>query len=44
MDFESIGKGFIDFLQLDAKSFPLMVLEAKIQAVMDRVLGVCKRE
>ena len=28
-DFEKTGKGFIDFLLLDAKGFPLLVLEAK---------------
>jgi len=28
-DFEKTGKGFIDFLLLDARGFPLMVLEAK---------------
>jgi type I restriction enzyme R subunit len=28
-DFEKTGKGFIDFLLLDAKGFPLIVLEAK---------------
>ncbi len=28
-DFEQSSKGFIDFLLLDAKGFPLMVLEAK---------------
>ena len=28
-NFEKIGKGFIDFLLLDAKGFPLLVLEAK---------------
>lgn len=28
-NFEKIGKGFIDFLLLDAKGFPLIVLEAK---------------
>lgn len=28
-DFEKIGKGFVDFLLLDSKSFPLIVLEAK---------------
>ena len=30
-DFEKTGKGFIDFLLLDAKSFPLLVLEAKCE-------------
>src|SRR3990172_6923012 len=28
-DFEKAGRGFIDFLLLDAKGFPLIVLEAK---------------
>jgi type I restriction enzyme R subunit len=28
-DFEKANKGFIDFLLLDAKGFPLIVLEAK---------------
>jgi type I restriction enzyme R subunit len=28
-NFEKIGKGFIDFLLLDARGFPLIVLEAK---------------
>ena len=28
-NFEKAGKGFIDFLLLDAKGFPLIVLEAK---------------
>ena len=28
-NFEKTGKGFIDFLLLDAKGFPLIVLEAK---------------
>ncbi len=28
-DFEKAGRGFIDFLLLDAKGFPLLVLEAK---------------
>src|SRR5664280_3223073 len=28
-DFDKTGKGFIDFLLLDAKGFPLIVLEAK---------------
>ena len=30
-NFEKIGKGFIDFLLLDAKGFPLLVLEAKAE-------------
>jgi type I restriction enzyme R subunit len=30
-DFEKTSKGFIDFLLLDAKSFPLIVLEAKAE-------------
>jgi len=30
-DFERSGKGFVDFLMLDAKGFPLMVLEAKAE-------------
>lgn len=30
-DFERVGKGFIDFLLLDAKGFPLLVLEAKAE-------------
>ena len=30
-DFEKTGKGFIDFLLLDAKGFPLIVLEAKAE-------------
>jgi type I restriction enzyme R subunit len=28
-DFETIGHGFIDFLRLDDKGFPWVVLEAK---------------
>lgn len=28
-DFEKTGKGFVDFLLLDDKGFPLVVLEAK---------------
>jgi len=31
-DFESSTKGFIDFLLLDAKGFPLVVLEAKAES------------
>jgi type I restriction enzyme R subunit len=31
-DFESNGKGFIDFLLLDAQGFPLVVLEAKAES------------
>jgi type I restriction enzyme R subunit len=31
-NFERTGKGFIDFLLLDAKGFPLIVLEAKAEA------------
>src|SRR3990167_1299895 len=30
-DFEKSGKGFVDFLLLDAKGFPLIVLEAKAE-------------
>ena len=30
-NFEKTGKGFIDFLLLDAKGFPLLVLEAKAE-------------
>jgi type I restriction enzyme R subunit len=30
-DFEKIGKGFIDFLLLDANGFPFVVLEAKAE-------------
>ena len=30
-NFEKIGKGFVDFLLLDAKGFPLVVLEAKAE-------------
>ena len=30
-DFEKIGKGFIDFLLLDAKGFPFIILEAKAE-------------
>lgn len=30
-DFETTSKGFIDFLLLDEKGFPLMVLEAKAE-------------
>jgi type I restriction enzyme R subunit len=30
-NFERIGKGFIDFLLLDARGFPLIVLEAKAE-------------
>ena len=28
-DFEKAGKGYVDFLLLDARGFPLVVLEAK---------------
>ena len=28
-DFEKVGNGFIDFLLLDSRGFPLVVLEAK---------------
>jgi type I restriction enzyme, R subunit len=31
-DFEKITKGFVDFLLLDAKGFPLLVLEAKAES------------
>jgi len=31
-DFEKTGKGFVDFLLLDAKGFPLIVLEAKAES------------
>jgi len=31
-DFESVGKGHVDFLLLDEKGFPLIVLEAKSEA------------
>lgn len=31
-DFESTGKGFIDFLLLDERGFPLVVLEAKAES------------
>ncbi len=30
-NFEKAGKGFVDFLLLDAKGFPLLVLEAKAE-------------
>lgn len=30
-DFERTAKGFVDFLRLDAKGFPLIVLEAKAE-------------
>lgn len=30
-DFEKIGKGFIDFLLLDSKDYPFVVLEAKAE-------------
>lgn len=30
-NFEKVGKGFVDFLLLDAKGFPLIVLEAKAE-------------
>jgi len=30
-NFEKTGKGFVDFLLLDAKGFPLIVLEAKAE-------------
>lgn len=29
-DFERTGKGFVDFLMLDARGFPLIVLESEI--------------
>ena len=31
-NFEKIERGFVDFLLLDAKGFPLLVLEAKAEA------------
>ena len=31
-DFESSGKGFVDFLLLDDQGFPLVVLEAKAES------------
>jgi type I restriction enzyme R subunit len=31
-DFEKVDKGFVDFLLLDARGFPLIVLEAKAEA------------
>ncbi|NLF01321.1 MAG: DEAD/DEAH box helicase family protein [Anaerolineales bacterium] len=31
VDFEKVGRGFVDFLLLDAKGFPLIVLEAKAE-------------
>ena len=30
-DFEKVGKGFVDFLLLDVRGFPLLVLEAKAE-------------
>lgn len=30
-NFEKTGRGFVDFLLLDAKGFPLLVLEAKAE-------------
>lgn len=30
-DFEKVGRGFVDFLLLDARGFPLVVLEAKAE-------------
>lgn len=30
-DFEQVGRGFVDFLLLDARGFPLLVLEAKAE-------------
>ena len=30
-NFEKTGKGFVDFLLLDAKGFPLLVLEARAE-------------
>lgn len=30
-DFEKTSKGFVDFLLLDARGFPLIVLEAKAE-------------
>ena len=30
-DFEKAGKGFVDFLLLDDRGFPLVVLEAQIR-------------
>jgi len=31
VDFETVSNGFVDFLLLDAKGFPLIVLEAKAE-------------
>ncbi|HSV73485.1 MAG TPA: hypothetical protein VLH79_06975, partial [Chthonomonadales bacterium] len=31
-DFEKAGRGFVDFLLLDARGFPLIVLEAKAES------------
>jgi type I restriction enzyme R subunit len=36
-NFESVGKGFIDFLLLNEKGFPLIVLEAKSEYIKDYV-------
>ena len=30
-DFEKVDRGFVDFLLLDARGFPLIVLEAKVE-------------
>jgi type I restriction enzyme R subunit len=37
-NFEKTGKGFIDFLLLDSKGFPFIVLEAKSSATRSAIM------
>ena len=39
-NFENIERGFVDFLLLDAKGFPLLVLEAKAEAKSPLVAAI----
>ena len=38
-DFQSTKNGFIDFLLLDEKGFPLVILEAKKEEIKDKILS-----
>ncbi len=42
-DFESTKNGFIDFLLLDEKGFPLVILEAKKEEEIDQVFKLIKQ-
>jgi type I restriction enzyme R subunit len=40
-NFEKTGKGYIDFLLLDTKGFPFIVLEVSLTGIMEpRMIGV----